>query len=262
MKPLLSNEQLNIFSKEGYVTLPGFFNQEAVDQMLQWTEEIHHWPVAPNEHLNYYEMVNGKKTLSRTEGFLPYHVNFDTFIKNSGIFSMIEQLLNEPAFLFKEKINYKYPGTGRYPAHQDIHAAKKSPLAFQAYHRNCLIFMDDSTEENGCLYVAPGYENQFLDINVDGSLKEEIVKKIQFRPLTALAGTICLFNMYVPHWSALNTSTSPRRTIFLTFNGKSKRDLRAAHFEDRAKNLAQTREINSDLFVDDFPKESVSDLPN
>jgi len=30
----------------------------------------------------------------------------------------MSELFGEPAVLFKEKINYKYPGTGAYPAHK------------------------------------------------------------------------------------------------------------------------------------------------
>ena len=246
----LNKQEVNSYNNDGYTLITNFFNIDEINKLKKWSEAIYNWPPSTTKYLNYYEMVNGRKILSRTEAFLPYHEEFDTFINDSSIFNIAEQLIGEPVFLFKEKINFKYPGTGKYPPHQDIHAAKRSRLAFQHYHCNCLIFVDDSTEENGCLYVSPSYKGQFLDINSDGSIKEEIVNNIEFSALEAKAGDIGFFDMYTPHYSNLNTSSNSRRTVYLTFNGQSKGDLRREHFDDRAKNLGKTLEISPDLFVD------------
>lgn len=244
------NEILESIETKGYFIIPSFFSDIDVQQMRNWIDEIANWEKEPGKQLNYYELVEGKKVLSRTENFLPFHHDFNALIKKSNIFSLAEKILKEPPFLFKEKINYKYKGTGKYNPHQDIHAHDMSPLAFQEYHLNCTIFVDDATLENGCLEVAPGYKGQLLQKNPDGSIVPEICNKIPWIPLEVKAGTVMFFNCWIPHKSELNRSDKPRRTIYLTFNGVSKGDFREAHYWDRASKKGKTKEINPDLFIE------------
>jgi ectoine hydroxylase-related dioxygenase (phytanoyl-CoA dioxygenase family) len=163
---------------------------------------------------------------------------------------MMEQLFGEPAFLFKEKINYKYPGTGKYNPHQDVHAYDKSKLAFQPYHLNCAVFIDESNEKNGCFEVVSGYEGKVFERNSDGSIISDISEQLPWVLMEANPGSVLIFNMWVPHKSERNKSDRPRRVLYLTFNGVSKEDLREAHLKDRALKKGQTREINPDLIID------------
>ncbi len=248
--PVLNHEQMQTWKKNGYLVLPSFFSTKEVAQLAGWAEEIRDWPSVEGQHLNYYELVDGKKTLSRTENFLPFHPGFRQLIQESRLFGMLEEIVGEPVLLFKEKINYKYPGTGCYAPHQDIHAFDTSPLAFQHYHINAALFLDEATLENGCFEVVPGFEGKVLDRNPNGSIVEEIAGSLDWIPVNATPGTVLIFNCYVPHRSALNTSIKPRRTVYFTFNGVSKGDLREAHYKDRASGKGKTREINSALFID------------
>jgi ectoine hydroxylase-related dioxygenase (phytanoyl-CoA dioxygenase family) len=230
--------------------IPSYFGPEALERMLGWVREIERWPLAQGRHLNYYEVLGEEKFLSRTENFLPFHEPFKVFLRESGVFEMVMEILGEPVVLFKEKINYKYPGTGAYPAHQDVHAHDTSPYAFQPYHKNVVIFLDESDEKNGCLEFGWGYqENHILDRYPTGAIKEHEIAKLDWRKLPCPAGSMLFFDMYWPHRSPVNSSGRPRRTIFLTFNGVSKGDLREAHYKDRASGKAKSREIKSDLVV-------------
>ena len=57
----------------------------------------------------YYENVGGKKTLCRTENFLPYHDGVRNLI-HGKLSKVMSDLFRESAVLFKEKINYKLAG--------------------------------------------------------------------------------------------------------------------------------------------------------
>ncbi|MBL8642584.1 MAG: phytanoyl-CoA dioxygenase family protein [Rhodospirillaceae bacterium] len=246
----LTPEQMKFWADHDYILIPSFFSKADVEKMRGWVEDIAKWPLAEGKYLNYFEMIDGKPYISRTENFLPYHPEFKALIESSGIFEIVETILGEPVVLFKEKINYKYPGTGEYPPHQDVHAFETSPLAFQPYHRNVTIFLDDATIENGCMELGWGYEkNKVLGRFPTGAIYEEEVQKLDWRPLPCPAGSLFVFDMFWPHRSAVNNSPDPRRSIFMTFNGISKGDLRAAHYADRASGKAKSREIKSNLVV-------------
>jgi ectoine hydroxylase-related dioxygenase (phytanoyl-CoA dioxygenase family) len=251
---VISEGQLAAFKKDGYIVLDNLFTTEDVTKMSGWVDEISAWPTRHGQHLNYYETVDGRKILGRTENFLPYHPDFKRFIGKSKVFSLLEQLLGELPFLFKEKINYKFPGTGKYNPHQDVHAFDKSQLAFQPYHLNCAVFVDEATRENGCFELVPGYEGILLDRNPDGSIVKEISDRLPWIEIPAKPGTTLVFNVWVPHKSEKNMSSKSRRALYFTFNGASKRNLRQAHFEDRAYRRGQTREISPDLIAETIPK--------
>jgi len=247
-KKKLSQEQTRLWEEQDHLLLPAYFGSADVERMLGWVEDIHRWPVVEGKYLNYYEMVEGEPCLSRTENFLPYHPGFQEFLKNSGIFEIMEEILHEPVVLFKEKINYKYPLTGDYPPHQDVHAFDTSPYAFQPYHRNVTIFLDEATEQNGCLELGWGYEkNKVLDRFPTGALLDREVERLTWKPVLCPRGSIFIFDMYWPHRSQLNRGPSSRRSIFMTFNGVSRGDLREAHYRDRASQKPNSREIKSNL---------------
>lgn len=247
---VLSENQLDEFEKIGFLVLNDFFTPEDVSKMITWIEEIAQWPVTEGQHLNYYEVSEDKKRLSRTENFLPFHQEFKSFLNQKGAMKVFEDIFGEDVILFKEKINYKYPNTGEYPPHQEVHASELSELAFQPYHRNMAIFLDDSNRGNGCLELGYGFEkNKILPHHSNGELTEEIVDSLEWKPLELKSGSVLLCDMFWPHRSSENKSQGPRRTIFLTVNGKSKGDLRNAHFQDRASGKPKTREISPKLVV-------------
>jgi len=244
----LSPEQMDFWKQNDYLQISSYFDLQETRKMIDWVEEIAHWPVAKGKYLNYYEMIDNQPHLSRTENFLPYHPEFGAFIRSSGIFEIVAEILGEPVMLFKEKINYKYPGTGAYPPHQDVHAYDTSPYAFQPYHRNVTIFLDEATEENGCMELGWGYpKNTVLGRHPNGALLDDEVQKLDWRPIPCPAGSVFIFDMYWPHLSRLNNSRLPRRSIFMTFNGISKGDLREAHYRDRTSSKPNSREIKSNL---------------
>jgi len=239
------------WKKDGFFVLPDSFDQAEVHKMQQWVDEIAKWDIPePGKYINYYEMVNAEKKLSRTENFLSFHPLLKDFLMQSIIFLLAKEILGEPVLLFKEKIHYKFTGTGLYQPHQDAHGHDLSPFAFQKFHINFAIFVDDATIENGCFEVVSGYSEKILSKNQDGVILPEICETLPWEPVEVKAGSVLVFNALVPHKSNRNMTAIPRRTIYLTFNGMSKGDLREAHYQDRISKKKKTREINPDLFVE------------
>jgi hypothetical protein len=58
--------------------------------------------------------AEGKRVLCRTENYAGSHGGFDSFLRGQRVLSVLQQLAGEEMVLFKEKINYKFAGSGRY----------------------------------------------------------------------------------------------------------------------------------------------------
>jgi ectoine hydroxylase-related dioxygenase (phytanoyl-CoA dioxygenase family) len=246
----LTPEQYAIWEAHGYLVIPDFFSSDKVKTMRSWIDEIQNWPIAEGRHLNYYEVGEGEQRLSRTENFIPFHDGFQNMLEDARVYDAMADVIGEPVLLFKDKINYKHPGTGEYPPHQEVHAANTAPYAFQPYHKNMVVFVDDSDVANGCLELGHGFTpEEFLETLPSGTIKEEISSRLTWKPLEVKAGSVLIFNMFWPHRSSVNNSERSRRTLFLTFNGVSRGDLRQNHYEDRASGKPNTREIKDNLVV-------------
>ncbi|WP_100551361.1 phytanoyl-CoA dioxygenase family protein [Caedibacter taeniospiralis] len=139
---------------------------------------------------------------------------------------LIETLTGESFVLFKDKCNLKNPGGGAFPPHQDITAYRHFKPKF---HITAAVMLDDSTVENGCLEMASNYHQSLgtqalgiLDFYEggprNGDIKDEISQQFDWRSIPAAPGDVVLFNSFVPHRSAKNTSQKSRRNFFFTFN--------------------------------------------
>ena len=73
---ILNEGQMKSWKEDGYIVITDFFLEEDVEKMKIWADEIAKWPHREGEHLNYNEIVDGKKILGRIENFLPFHKDF------------------------------------------------------------------------------------------------------------------------------------------------------------------------------------------
>ena len=113
-------------------------SKERKTEVINWVDEIQSWPETPGKHMCYYEKSTSIRSkcaekpdlmLCRTENFIPYHAELRKLLTEEGVVSdVLEQLMNERAVLFKEKVNYKLPGGGGFPAHQVriVHSCNRS----------------------------------------------------------------------------------------------------------------------------------------
>ena len=123
--PGLSPEQVSAFRAQGFVVVPGLLDANAMRRVEGWCDEIASWPERPGRHMVYGEEHRhqpGRRVLSRIENFCPYHAKLDGLLRGPRILACLQALLGEPAVLFKDKINFKTPGSGGFESHQDVQA--------------------------------------------------------------------------------------------------------------------------------------------
>lgn len=148
------------------------------------------------------------------------------------LIELLEAIYEESAFLFKDKLIYKFPGAKGYGLHQDWIAWERFPRSFLSV----LVPLDVSDKDNGCTVVYPGYHHQGPLTPPDGTYRElcsSLVNEGKAVYLELNPGDIAVFGGFVPHRSNPNLSNRPRRQIYFSYTKKSEGgDLREKHYED------------------------------
>lgn len=229
----LSAEQIEAFQQEGFVFVPGFYDPAAIKQMTGWVDEVTAWQEAPGHHMVYYEdnlAQPGGRVVQRIEDFAPYHQDFATQFESGRMASAVAQLFDQPACLFKEKINYKLPGGDGFKAHQDVQAGWGR---YASYYVTALVSIDAATLENGCLEVAPGWHGKGLIGEEWKPLDESAFSDLTFVPYPTQPGDAMFFDSFAPHRSGRNLTDSPRRVLYVTYNKAAEGDHRRQYYADK-----------------------------
>ncbi|GBG24053.1 Phytanoyl-CoA dioxygenase, peroxisomal [Hondaea fermentalgiana] len=243
----LSEAQLDAWNRDGYIKLSDLLSPALKQQVVAWTEEIQGWNEAPGKHMCYYERqtaADGRGAdalmLCRTENFLPFHEGLRKLLAEEGpIMDVLEQLMNEPAVLFKEKINYKLSGGGGFPAHQDAPAFTSFG---QRNHLTVNIAIDAATRENGCLEAAPGHHRAglFPQDPVHRGLSAESEASLgNWADLLLDVGDVLIFSSWLPHRSGANRSDAARRALYITYNGETDGEYREQYYALKRKEFPQ-----------------------
>ncbi|MEO9853048.1 MAG: phytanoyl-CoA dioxygenase family protein [Reichenbachiella sp.] len=244
----LADSQLKFWKENSYVHIPGLF-KDRVDQMSGWIDEISTWKPSMDQWMCYYEMDNPEQ-LSRIENFIPYHAGMKEIFTGDTIVSLISELMNEQAVLYKERINFKSPGGGPHAAHQDGVAYEQGENA--AFDPNInpylsiLISIDEATEENGCLQVVPDWPIDNLEILPMEApypdrpdymkIKQSLEDRLTWKKLPTQPGDALIFTERLPHRSEPNLSDKTRRIIYGVYNPLSVGDKRKKYYQDKRKN--------------------------
>ena len=143
----LSKEELSKFEKDGYLIIRDLFSEEELLQAEKTIEEfsekkIEDWEIG--KEMAYYEtnLKNNSRVLTRVEKTIEYHDSISKLANSKKLMSCLNDLLGEDSIIFKDKINYKYPGGPGWAAHQDVQARWDD---FASYFMNALITIDDNS---------------------------------------------------------------------------------------------------------------------
>ncbi len=220
--PPLSAAQKEAFHRDGWLVLRGVLPEGKVAEVRAWMDEVTRWAEDGGPGLHHFEQTDDGPRIARSEDFTPYHPGLRALITEGAVPFWVGELFGEPALLFKEKCNYKYPGGGGFAPHQDAAAYR-----FVDHHISVMVPLDPATVESGCLYVAPGHVHGKLPTDGRGRIEEAAAEALDWRPAEVFPGDLLLFDSYAPHRS------DPRRALYLTYNAASAGDFRAAYYADK-----------------------------
>ena len=237
---IISNSHVNFFKKYGYIILQNQLTYKIKHELKKHIQdiEIDSLKKTPNYIHKFENDKNLQKQLCRTEDIIK-HKEINTFLTEGFLPETVSQLFENDAILYKEKINYKYPNTGLYRAHQDITAYPNSKN-----HITALVNVGPTNNENGSIEFSPLIMND-LNKNTIIEHKNGVIyepEKLKWtNPCETTYGDIILFDSYIPHRSSINTSKLPRKALYITYNDINEGNLRKKYYEMKKKTLSANK---------------------
>jgi len=244
--------ELAQFRNEGFVVMKNVFSIEEKEQLPKFVEEIRHWGFAPGQHMQYFEKVQARMQLCRTENYLDFHPGLSKMVGNNSKPAQIAaELLGQSragseggeasASVFKERINYKLAGGGGFAPHQDAPAwsggdptAEDAELDFMQFTLNMNIAIDKMFLQNGGLEVVPiGQDKEvkndvvtYADAdkkkprypqNADGTISDTWCKEQNWVEVVLEPGDVLFFSLHIAHRSGKNLTNASRRAVYITY---------------------------------------------
>ena len=217
------------YNKKGYIKIKNFFTKKDYEIILKETIKIQKLKPKIGKEMIYYE----NNQLNRTENFLKYNKTLRMLFKNK-IDRFLEKLLTKKVIIFKDKINWKLPGSIGFEPHQDSQVWKRLYKDIDRFF-SVLVSVDKSNIKNGCLEVVPFKHNEGLFGDHKSAIPKEICKKFKWIKIPTNPRDILIFDSFTPHKSKKNTSNKMRRIMYLTYNFKKDGDLKEEYFLDKRK---------------------------
>jgi 2-aminoethylphosphonate dioxygenase len=139
---VLSPQQIAQFHQDGFLVVPDFFSEEEANSFDQMAKDLENAPDVRGSLWKYWNMqppVANKETerfLDRVENFVDFHEGWGKLFlsSDSRLVKAVSELFGEEAVLWKEKLNYKKPGSSGFAPHQDAQVSNSHPLL-------CFIFL-------------------------------------------------------------------------------------------------------------------------
>ena len=255
---MIKSSELNLFrsfyNRNGYVVIKNFLDTEKKKKLIQYVNDVES-DTTINKYLNQYEYCkNNNKVLCRTEYIIDNHSGFKNIITKGKIPEIVSKINNSPVHIYKEKINYKYPNTGGYRAHQDITAYPNSKNNI-----TCMINLCNTNLKNGCLEFSP-MKNKFIIENNNGIILNP--EKLEWINCPTNFGDIVLFNSYIPHRSGPNLLNIPRKAIYLTYNNIEEGYLRDEYYKNKKENLCDGKISLIDHYDGNISNNNDNDIIN
>ena len=148
----------------------------------------------------------------------------DGLIDDPRMWNPVRSVLgSEGLSLFSSKLNFKRPGGSPFPWHQEspywVHGAEQSDHLV-----NALLCLDDTTKENGCLWVIPASHKHGMlpcleNRGVLGRLYTDVERfgAEAAIPVEAPAGSVLYFHQDLVHGSQTNRSGESRRVLVFAY---------------------------------------------
>ena len=225
----LTSQQIAAWKANGFLRLDTFLDEATAQACVAWIDEIQQWPDSTDRWMHHYEHTPEGIRHARTENVVPYHTPLRDLLVQGAIVDAVSALFGEQAVLYKEKINYKYPGGGGYAPHQDAvayHGVSK--------HITCLVPTGPVSVENGCLYFSPyPHDDRLLPTDEKDCIAADTAAEMDWLPQELGPRDVLFFHSYAPHKSGPNTSPDARRILYVTYNALSEGDLREAYYREK-----------------------------
>lgn len=202
------------YQRDGFIVVRHVLDHKQVLHLQSTAENLKiNKPPEGVNILRYAQRDTG--IFDRVENFLPFTSIEDQILKDF-VLPITQTLLDDQqCCVFKDKLNFKPPRFGKFPAHQD--AAAGWSFGEEQQYLTAAIAVDASTASNGALELARASHTQGLLSKLHTTFSEELEASLSWERLDLAAGDCLFFDSFVPHRSSDNHTDSERRLLLITY---------------------------------------------
>jgi phytanoyl-CoA hydroxylase len=220
-------EQRAYYEEQGYLVFPQLLDSAELGNLRTALAEVLHDADGLTE-------TNDKFSITRTDdgGFsvrrifdpIAWHAAFRDLVLNPKILDVVENLIGPNIQLHHTKLNLKPPSSreARFEWHQDYPFFPHTNFDLLAV----MIYLDDATEENGCLTIIPGSHKWGPRNHLfakDGAFSSQLEDKsvlgdpARWLKVPVPAGGMELHHCNLLHSSTANRGTRPRSAMVIQY---------------------------------------------
>lgn len=223
---MLTQEQKEFYRENGYLALEGILSpaelkvlHEIIDELVEKAQSLE----TPNSLCDFEPVKgpDGRKIIRRIFNPFEQAKCFEEIARHQNVLDAVEDVIGPNIQIHHSKLNMK-PARAGSPVkwHQDLPFFPHTNTDLVA----CLIHLNDSTLENGCLRVVPGShklgpldhrrDGRFIGMVTDDLKKADMDKAVN---LPLKAGGMVLLHCLTLHSSAPNRSEATRRMLIYEY---------------------------------------------
>ena len=257
----LTPSERDRFEKEGFFFREQVFSPAELAELRDAAESVHARVLAAAEALDAgeieqidnqkYQQVLGstvkwewRDELRAVRSMEPTHhldPRLSRLVDDPRLWRPCAELIGrEELSLFSDKLNVKRPGGAPFPWHQEgpywVYGAEDLEHVV-----TLILYLDDATEENGCLWVIPGTHRygtlaSLQDRGTLGRLYTDVAR-LEEQPFAAAlpAGSVLWFHRDLVHGSQTNRTDQNRRAFLLAYQPAGLRQWRSGERRDIAR---------------------------
>lgn len=232
----LTDQQLAMYNKNGFLLLESVFSEPEINGMLQELDDI--W--LQNKASNQPEVIREPNSETIRSVFDIHRNNafFNRVSRDPRLREAAELVLGGDVYIHQSRINFKPGFNGKdFYWHSDFETWHTEDGMPRMRAVSFSVLLDDNMPYNGSLMLIPGSHRYFVscvgrtpDNHYQQSLRKQEVGVPDTNSLTWLAqqggiqmpearrGSVLMFECNTMHGSGSNISPYPRRNVFLVYN--------------------------------------------
>jgi phytanoyl-CoA hydroxylase len=227
---MLSADQVAHYQSNGYVKVEGLLSPSEVDELNGemnwlidewWGEDSIGWRGPWREaYLSEDEQYATKAVFISSPHM--YSSAWSRIIFHGELVSSLQSLIGQDVQWHHTVLHAKPPEIGTpFPMHQDYPFYPHDGPNFV----DCLIHLDPTPPESGCLQVVPGSHRDGPLEHVTGEHTRPYLPTDMYHPdkvdtvsVPAKAGDVIFFSYYTIHWSDVNRTDSWRKSVRIGYH--------------------------------------------
>lgn len=216
---MLTSDQIADFHRTGFLVLRDVFVGRELDELRMAADRVVEEGAAGRGHDHWSRDIDGRSVYFRSERLWQRDDAFVSAAVNPVLLECVGQLFGHAFLPLNDSMVCKLPH-GMVPVewHQDppYQGADGFTSTFGVPNFDVDIYLDESTHQNGCLWVIP--EHHLVGkVDIDRYSERDLFREHGAVPLCMQPGDVGLHALSAPHGSMGNGSDSIRRIVFFHY---------------------------------------------